>query len=286
MRIPIPELPSGWRKCEPCDGAGWFQNEEGFYRGTCEACDGKGGFPLPFEKETDLVAEFIDQLNKDYRDNPWTVYPETAGWDLLLVHKEGFQLGIEAKLSLNAKVIDQALVNQHSSYLQGPDYRAVLVPADKVQHHLGNICAAIGLGMISIRRQQRGCTYGLNLPNEDYSWREWPNWCPGERCALPDYVPDVAAGDKSPVMLTHWKIKAIKLMILLERNGVVHRGDMKALQISPSRWTDAWHGFLDRTPNGFVKNERTPDLRAQHPVNYAEIEADFDNWNPYRTVAA
>jgi hypothetical protein len=79
-------------------------------------------------------------------------------------------------------------------------------------------------------------------------------------------------------------------MILLERRGRVTRGDMKALQISPTRWTDSWHGFLRADPaaGGYVPCERTPDLKAQHPTNWAEIEADYDKWVPpgYRFEAA
>lgn len=100
-----------------------------------------------------------------------------------------------------------------------------------------------------------------------------------ERCILPDYIPDVAAGCAAPVQLTPWKINAIKLMIVLERRGYVTRKDMKVLQISPTRWCDHWHGFLAPAPDRrYVRCNRTPDLKAQHPVNWAQIEADFEVW--------
>lgn len=71
-------------------------------------------------------------------------------------------------------------------------------------------------------------------------------------------------------------------MILLDRRGYVTRHDMKLLQISPSRWTERHAGYLspDTIKGGYVRNERTPDLKAQHPVNYVQIEADFDKWAP------
>lgn len=237
-----------------------------------------------FTSEAELVAEFVAQLtNQTRRENPWTVYSETAGWDVLLVHETGFQIGLEAKLSLNAKVIEQALDGVHSRWnAAGPDYRGVLVPAKKLQHHLGRICSVLGLGIIPLRKREAGLAtwQWLNLPGEDSYARDWPHWCPAERCKLPDFVPDTAGGHKSPVQLTDWKVKAIKLMIVLERRGYVTRADMKALNISPSRWTDPWHGFLDRAPalGGYVRNGRTPDLRAQHPRNYAEIEAQTEQW--------
>lgn len=230
-----------------------------------------------FTSEAELVAEFVRQLER-HEARRWTVYPETGEWDLILVHSTGFQVGLEAKLILNAKVVDQALKDQHSRWSNtGPDYRGVLVPHGGKQHHIGRICAAIGIGIVTVRRQTGWTWYGLNLPSET-GGSEWPNWCPAERVRLPDYIPDVAAGHSAPLKLTEWKIKAIRLMIVLERRGYVTRRDMKSIGISPSRWTDVYHGFLERTPHGYVRCKRTPDLRAQHPTNYAQIEADLEQW--------
>ncbi len=239
------------------------------------------GAQEPFKTEAEMVSCWLAELKASVArtSEAWTVYPETAGWDLLLVHRDGYQLGLEAKLVLNAKVIAQALDGQHRYWSEeGPDFRGILVPSGKVQRDLGPIATAVGLGIMTVHRPQRGVRYALGLPAEsDYS-PDWPHWVPTKRCTLPDYIPDVAAGVSSPVQLTQWKVKAIQLMIILERRGYVGRADMRALKISPSRWTDHWQGFLDRGPVGYVRGERTPDLKAQHPRNYAEIEADFDKW--------
>ena len=232
---------------------------------------------MTWATEAEMVADFVERV-KSARANPWTVYPETAGWDLLLAHKDGYQLGVEAKLSLNAKVIDQALSGLGRHWHDtGPDYRAVLVPSGKVQLHLGRICSAIGIGVIAAKKER---FWSPNLPNQEFDWRDWPNWCPARRCALPDYIPDVEAGHSAPVMLTKWKIMAIKLSIILERRGYVTRADMKSLGISPTRWTDHWNGFLARDPHrkAYVRSERTPDLRSQHPINWSQIEADIGVW--------
>lgn len=234
-----------------------------------------------FDKEEALVHAYIDSLGK-YGLRDWTPYHETGGWDLLLVHHTGYQVGIQAKLSLNAKVLAQSLPHGHAS--DGPDYRAVLVPRDGLQAHLNNIARHIGITVIDVWTTEgwnRSTTYHSSpqLPDEAWYFQQgWVNWCPTNRIVLPDYIPDVTGGKASPVALTLWKIKAIKLMILLERNGAVSRADMKRLEISPSRWTDPYHGFLIATPQGYVRCGRTPDLKAQHPVNWAQIEADFDGW--------
>ena len=236
-----------------------------------------------FASEAALVAAWLAELARFKHDQHWTIYPETAGWDLLLVHKEaGFQVGIEAKLSLNAKVLSQSLDQSHSYYREaGPDYRGVLVPRGKCQQHMTAIARALGVGIIAFEPADRYVSWtDSRLPSQrDYS-TDWPCWLPGKRCALPDYVPDVVAGVAGPVQLTDWKIKAIKLMIVLEKRGHVTRNDMKALKISPTRWCDHWQGFLHPSPQrgAYVRGKRTPDLRAQHPVNYGQIEADFPIW--------
>lgn len=233
-----------------------------------------------FDSEAALVRAFLDTLNHRHgQGKDWTVYPETGGWDLLLVHKDGYQLGIEAKLTLNSKVVAQALTGAHSYWARsGPDYRAVLVPRGGRQRHIEAICAAIGIGVITLRNDDSRGLQWLDLPNENSGYDTWANWCPAERCPLPDYIPDVQAGVPSPIKLTEWKIKAIRLLIVLERRGYVTRDDMKRIHISPTRWTDTFYGFLRREGKGYVRCDATPDLRAQHPTVYAQIEEAADTW--------
>lgn len=257
-----------------------------------------------FENEAALVAAYVVEIerrnalpvSRRLGGDVWTAYHETAGWDLLLVGETGVQVGIEAKMSLNAKVLVQALPGKWSSP-EGPDYRAVLVPMTQVQNHLDEIAGHLGITVIRMGGGSSGgrIMWGTNpssLPEENdktrtlYSFRDWHSWFPERRCKLPDYVPDVMGGKAAPVALTEWKIKAIKLSVLLDRRGIVTRADMKALAISPSRWTDAYNGFLraDRERGGYVRCGLTPDFRAQHPTNYAQIEADFQSWEPKSIV--
>lgn len=235
-----------------------------------------------FAVEADLVAEFLRRLAVMDPDQKWTVYPETCGWDLLLVHEMGFQLGIEAKLTLNPKVVDQALVG---AFIQrpawdGPDYRAVLVPSEGRQLHMANICKAIGIGIITVRPEGDGGFHWFDLPS-DSQYCAWPNWGPAERCPVPAYIPRVTAGVAAPTQLSDWKVRAIKLLIILDRKGWVDRNDIKALGLSPTRWTCLYNGFLGRVdgkPVRYVRCARTPDYRSQMPENFAEIEADVETW--------
>jgi hypothetical protein len=260
----------------------------------------------PFATETDLVAAFVECIEKQNTaakkhgrrrrgegdPSTWTIYHESCGYDLVLVEDQtGVQVGIEAKLALNLKVINQVLPDRYS--INGPDYRAVLVPSAGAQLGIVGICQQIGIVVMTIyntrssydRSGKPDWHLAEQLPDErvsyDYSMRNWHPWLPVERCKLPEYVPDVVGGKSSPVALTDWKIRAIKLLILLDKRGHVTRKDMAALKISPTRWTAASYGYLlaDKALKGYVACENTPDLRSQHPVNYAQIEADYAEWS-------
>jgi hypothetical protein len=238
-----------------------------------------------FTKEADLCAAFLAEVAKDQN---WQAYPETAGFDILLVRKaDGLQIGIEAKLSFNLKVVTQVLPSYSSwnAATAGPDHRAVLVPRNEVQNGLHTICAWLGITIISLSAPGTGYRWnsGFNphLPRLRWDSEDWHYWAPLKRCPLPDYVPDVGAGESAPVQLTEWKIKAIKLAVILEERPV-SRHDFKVLGISASRWLEPTWGWLKRVDGTktFVAGPRMPDFKAQHPINYAQIAADKAKWMP------
>jgi hypothetical protein len=248
-----------------------------------------------FKTEADLCAAFIAALPKG-----WTAYAETAGYDILLVRQDGLQVGVEAKLRLNAEVVVQASKEWgHNPLAEGPDFRAALVPAGHAQKHMSEICSMLGITVITAthpdddtekRYGWRSPPFRPDLPTLDsrmyWSGREhdWYDRCPGARCTLPEYIPDVGAGHSAPVALTNWKIQAIKLLIILQRRGYVTKADFKHVKIDASRWTRDW---LERgvERGQFVAGKYTPDLKAQHPTNWAQIEADFAKWAPAEVAA-
>jgi hypothetical protein len=241
-----------------------------------------------FATEAAMCAEFTRQLKNGRYRKEWTAYAETAGFDMLLVHGSGMQIGVEAKLSLNVKVLTQALPEpwQESKGI-GPDFRAVLVPRDASQVGLGAISARLGLTIISVWPEHQvkdggrviSSGFAPSLPSDDWHDYRWFDWCPAERCRLPDFIPDVEAGHPAPVKLTSWKIGAIKLAVLLERRGFLTPHDFKHVNVSSSRWTQS--NWLQRGPErGVWLKGKLPDFRAQHPTNFAQIEADFEKWAP------
>jgi hypothetical protein len=64
-----------------------------------------------FESEAALCEAYVTAISTGHykQGKGWTIYPETSGWDLLLVRGDGVQIGIEAKLALNPLVVSQAL---------------------------------------------------------------------------------------------------------------------------------------------------------------------------------
>lgn len=234
-----------------------------------------------YQTETQLCADFLANL-----EDGWVAYPETAGFDILLVRKaDGFQIGVEAKLQLNAKVLSQALDRQESYDTRGPDCRAALIPNGRVVEGVPGLLPHLAVTVIEMRapwdRGRHGPAYRPNLPTVkdryQYEGREWFELCPTERCTLPEYVPDVVAGDKAPIQLTDWKIKAIKIAILLERDGIITRKHFKALRIDPRLWVD--RGWVIASPDGLTSH-RPPNFKRMHPKVYEEVAADIDKWLP------
>jgi hypothetical protein len=272
---------------------------------------------VKWASEAEMVASYIAHAsaidrerwwtNPTYQPQTWIAYPETAGWDLVLVRDDGFQIGVEAKLSLNAEVLCQALNQNRSHDGEGPDCWAILVPDYAAVNGLGAIAKHLGIVVVTARpaqsitadeakwgvyRDERAVKFYPSLPRSDensgfYGWgtSEWPERCPDSRIKLPDFVPDVAAGVPSPIRLTDWKIKAIKIAVILEKRGYVTRADFKAIGIDMSRWTQGrWLRPSDAIRGRWEKGREYPNLRAQHPVNFVQIEEASSKWLPPGTT--
>lgn len=257
----------------------------------------------PFATEADLCAAFLACI-----PTTWQAYPESCGFDIVLAHKEtGAQIGIEAKLTLNAKVLVQVTANREHT-AKGPDFMAVLVGRVVAENAI--IASRLGVKVLTmLPRHDRVHRYtrlpprgypetdwvvnggGAWLPEfEDYkthrgmSWWDrntWEDHAPSNRMDLPEYVPQVAAGVPAPMKLTTWTIQAIKLCIAVERLGSVTRQHFADLKISQSRWTQGT-GWLEKTRTRGVwmagPSFPLPQFKRQHPVSYAQIEADWPVW--------
>ena len=239
--------------------------------------------PKPFATEAALCAAFIAAIGPD-----WVAYAETAGWDILLVRKmDGFQIGVQAKLRLGVDVVNQAIEDGWAYKAAGPhpDCVAILVP-DCEDKRFGRICDHIGLTIVRVTDlKARGLNPLYNsvfrpiLPKfgDRYSHEDWHETATVQRHQLPEYVPDVAAGAPSPLQLTDWKIKAIKLAITLEMRKHLTRRDFAHHRVDHRRWVT--QGWLKVVDGRFVK-DAFPDFKRQHPRVYKEIKKDAPKWLP------
>lgn len=235
-----------------------------------------------YTTETALCADFIawtkasaGKWSYGVQTPAWTPYAETADWDILLVAADGTQIGIQAKLKFNMKVIDQAIPDGWAHWHDhGPDFRAILIPerdgiADKV-------CAALGLMVFAPSHRDFNRTTGYEFtPGLDLQHSTgWHYWSPRQRCALPEFVPDVPAGASGPVQLTKWKIGALRIVAMLEVRGHVTRADFRAAGIDPRRWTGP-SGWLQpgAVPGQYVRGDAL-DFDKQHPEVYAQVLAE------------
>ncbi|MGH8028041.1 MAG: hypothetical protein ACREO0_15080 [Pseudoxanthomonas sp.] len=242
-------------------------------------------FPVPkYATEAELCADFAQVMGQD----GWLVYPETAGFDLVLVREDtGFQLGVEAKLALNAKVCEQILPSiQSAKYdITGPDWRAVLVPTIG-----GNAGIAEMLGILGVmtftptvdyqHRDGRGYGYQLAFKYQhQHSWlrMEWHDWNPEKRLELPAFARSdmarMAAGTPAPIQLTPWKLGTIKLLAILQVHGHVTRKDCAECRVDARRFC-ASDGLLSQLGDGkWGRGPRTPRFDQQHPATFADFVA-------------
>lgn len=237
-----------------------------------------------FTKEAALCDFFIQAL-----PDGWTAYPETCDFDIVLAHNEtGTQIGVEAKLRLNAKVLLQALPDISYPRDEGPDFRAVLVPHGK-RNEIAAVAKYLGITVICADGSAKRHMFWPELPkivelSEHGKWSsyndDWEDYFPVKRLALPDFIPDTASGTPSPIKLTEWKIKAIKLIILLDRFGNVSRQDFNALRLNMGRWTQGRWLEPTNIRGVWKRGEGTPDLAAEHPKNFEEIREQTDDWLP------
>jgi len=237
------------------------------------------------EKETDLCAVFINEFNAV---PGWTCYPEAAGFDVLVVHESGRQIGVEAKLSLNAKVADQILPNRGDEYYgrPGPDHRLVIVSKiTDASAGIAKMLERLGVAVMCTREscdmQGKYFTFQLDYQllhrdrDRTYMGEERLfDWWPSERCQVPVLVSNLPAGVPAPVRLTPWKEAALKVIALMRRQGFITGKQVASYGIGITSWTQGTSSKPAWLEKGTVRGQwiETPHLPAfelQHPEVYA-----------------
>lgn len=225
-----------------------------------------------FATEAELCTAFTEWVRRGggTRYTPWTVYPETGDFDLLLVDPEGRQMGVEAKLKLNAKVCTQALPGRWYQG-EGPDWRAVLVPA--ANNDLEELLRMLGVIVFTPNSPRHDGRIDFNpMLVADSMYSNWFDWNPLTRCELPPMVPNLPAGVPAPVRLTTWKVGALKVLAHLEVHGAITAREVRSYGVDPRRFcsTDGW---LTSLGEGRWARGAVPAFDQQHPAEYAQLLA-------------
>ena len=242
---------------------------------------------LEIKKEADLCQIFIRDMNAQ---PGWTCYPESGGFDILVVHEDGRQIGVEAKLALNAKVADQIMPEpwQYRYGLKGPDHRLVIVSKiTDASAGLAKLLGYMGVPVLVPDDRARSTPEGFRQVLEFCSYKlkdlltgaghfgdqELFDWNPEERCEVPMIVADLPSGVPCPVRLTPWKEKALRAIALMRHQGYIQTKQLKELGLSPTAWTQGGsaRAWLDKgtTLGQWVETDRLPGFDKQHPDAYA-----------------
>ncbi len=227
-------------------------------------------------------AELCDALAAVAPSDGWDVFPEVAGFDLVLVWNGsrpapsanrydgtqiaaidvGFQLGIDAKLRANIDVLDQCAGRVEDSDRR-PDAAAVLVPV--ASREFCRVAHRIGLRVLELRH--------CRSTPEEYSVRPrtriepcpvGPLWlyrgiaspAPG-RLAMPPVPLQGSGGRASPRVLSPWRVGALRVVLMLDRAGKITRAEAKPFGIDLSDWaTRGWLATDGGRPATYTKGHR------------------------------
>ncbi len=192
--------------------------------------------------EAEMCGSFMEAAT----ESGWTPYPETAGFDIVLVRGDT-QVGVEAKLRAGCHVLSQALPSEGSR--RGPNYVAVLVPSWGPPG-FGEIADRVKVRVVvwSPRRANPFPRFGPYGTHDPLRWRfEAP-------LALPPVVPTWQAGCPSPQVLSPWRVRALRLCHELRR-GPVSSARFKAHGMKPSDWKRSGYVVPVRDDAGALAKE-------------------------------
>jgi hypothetical protein len=212
---------------------------------------GTSRFKNPFSTEHELCARFAEHA----KSLGWSVFPETSDWDLLLVATDktktqgvrvGDQIGVEAKLRDNVKVLSQAIPRDWD---RSPNYYAVLVP--RASSEFLEVARRLRVDVFTAcKRRWRnyvhewGVDFTGMLQFVVKAYRHEPE----QKCWHPEYEVWTPPGVAAPCSITPWKIKAVELCHLLRERGYLTAMDFRKADVSMTRWRNLW-----LTPNGKKK---------------------------------
>jgi len=221
--------------------------------------------------EEDLCSEFRFFLETKYSA---VVHPEVSDWDMVAVTSSigntaipfAAHLGIQAKLVANVEVLYQAAVQHRLA----PRYRCVLVR--RASSEFIDLASHLGL-CVAVREFQRsvfGKKSAWQTPEDGFKLFGSPKDFGSTQFNLPPVVTTMPAGTRSPRQLTPWKVKALKICLLADKQGYLT--DIR-------RWlTSNWLVRTDRKVSVVVIKTGKSVMSAQYVLgwNIGEIRNGWE----------
>tara|TARA_R100001143_G_scaffold7081_1_gene9364 strand:- start:83360 stop:83875 length:516 start_codon:yes stop_codon:yes gene_type:complete len=117
--------------------------------------------------------------------------------------------------------------------------------------------------------------------HHQFAWTHgWYEWGFAKQERLPALTPDVPVGVPAPVRLTEWKIKAIKLAVLLRKQESVTSAHFRMLDLSMTFFTQSHPRRLvpGKERGEWIMGTGFPDFQAQHPDVWAHTVETYESW--------
>lgn len=228
----------------------------------------------PFASE----AALCEVLREAVRKVGWTFYPETGGWDALLVLEDETQVGVQAKLRANVDVLAQAIVPARRV---GPDVHVVLVPS--CSRAFRDVALELGIGVLvgDVFRGERPRSAGdPSYLERVVSKAPRTTHLPG-RCWLPPFVPDGPAGVPAPRAVSAWRVAAAKLCAEIRTGFEPTNEEIRTRGLSPS----TWYQWLDPIPETRPRRYRLRPTTSLPDVAFPEVSRGLGLPEPTRPAA-
>ncbi len=210
-----------------------------------------GRFKNPYTSENEMLVAFADTA----KAGGWPVFPETSGYDMLLVAtsevqavgiKAGDQVGVEGKTTGNLKLLTQ--IRPHPRATEGPHYHMAVIP--RALPDFDEIARAMGIMVTEacVSRWSGGkkvwdrsdFRYALSFfPTYYRQYYSKSLWHPEVEVWVPP-------GVNSPKSVSPWKVKAVKLCLLAKKQGYITSADFRMLGVSMTLWRNRWIMSTDR----------------------------------------
>jgi hypothetical protein len=248
-------------------------------------------FRNPYKDENEMMEAF----GAHARAEGWLVFPETSGFDMLLVATDrvhalgvqpGDQVGVEGKRACNMRVLVQAMPKNTGA---GPHYHLVVVP--RLDPDFAELARTVGIMAVAAANRDWGRSRGLWVKSDfRFDLKIFPTFYRQyyeEPCWHPEVEIWVPSGVASPKTISPWKVKAVRLCMVARRQGFLTSDDFRQHSISMGVWrTRRWliptgekKGRLTKYVLNELKYPYDPPPHLKYPEILEALSAAEDKYD-------